>query len=98
MENEFLVNSLIIGVKQIIKEKIDKEIEEEVNKFREKLESRKDDYIAEVMKGIRICHEYNDVEHCMNYKITFENVTKVEPRETRYVPDGDYYMHIPRID
>lgn len=78
MENDYLVRSLIISVRDVIRAKVDEEIDEEVNKFRERLESRRDQYIAEIMKGIRIANEYDPNDYCMNYKITFENVMKIE--------------------
>ena len=78
MEEKFIENGIKISVKQIVRDKIDKEIDEEVEQFRRKLEDRKDDYIAEVMKGIRIYHERDFGSMGMNYKIIFENITKLE--------------------
>lgn len=80
-EENYLEDTLKISLKNMIEHKVQKEIDEEVEKFRERLESRKDDYIAEIMKGIRIYHEYNDIEHCVNYKIIFENVVTVKKEE-----------------
>ena len=74
MGEEFIEHGIKCSIKQIIRAKVENEIEEQVEKFREKLEDRKDNYIAEIMKGIRINHEMNDVEHLLNYRITFENV------------------------
>ena len=87
-ENDMLEEMIKINLKQLIEHKVNIEIEETVYKLKEKLENRKDEYIAEIMKGIRFHHEYNDIEHCMNYKIIFENVTRVEPR-TGYKPGRD---------
>lgn len=78
MENEGLINSLIIATKKLIQDQVDKEIENEVYKFRQELESRRDDYVAEIMKGIRFAHQYNDTEYCMEYKIIVENTTRIE--------------------
>ena len=78
MEEKFIENGIKISVKQIVRVKIAKEIDEEVEQFRRKLEDRKDDYIAEVMKGIRIYHERDFGSMGMNYKIIFENITKLE--------------------
>ena len=78
MENEFIENGIRLSVKELIKDKIDKEMEQKVEKFRRSLEDRKDEYISEIMRGIRIVHEINDIEHCVNYKIIFENVYRIE--------------------
>lgn len=81
MEEKFIENGIKISVKQIVRDKIDKEIDEEVEQFRRKLEDRKDDYIAEVMKGIRIYHERDFGSMGVNYKILFENVYRTEKVE-----------------
>lgn len=65
-------------VKTIVSDKIQEEIDEEVLKFRNKLIQRKDDYIAEVMKGIRIFHERDINSLGMNYKVIFENIYRIE--------------------
>ena len=67
-------------VKQNIETKIDKLIEDEVNEFTKRLLMRKDDYIAEVMKGIRILHERDMGSLGINYKIIFENITYLESK------------------
>ena len=81
MEEKFIENGIKISVKEIVRSKIDKEIDEEVEKFRRKLEDRKDDYIAEVMKGIRIYHERDIGSEGINYKIIFKNVYRLEKVE-----------------
>ena len=58
--------------------KIDEEIARKVEQFKRQLEDRKDNYIAEVMKGIRVYHEQSDREMCMNYRIIFENTYRIE--------------------
>lgn len=60
-------------VKRIISERIDKEIEDRTIAFHKELTERKDEYIAEVMKGIRIAHEYNPQTMSMDYHIIFIN-------------------------
>lgn len=65
-------------VKTIVSDKIQEEIDEEVLKFRNKLIQRKDDYIAEVMKGIRIFHERDINSLGMNYRVIFENIYRIE--------------------
>lgn len=68
-------------VKNVISVRIEIEIERQVERFRKKLEDRKDDYIAEVMKRIRIYHERDTMSMGMNYKIIFENVYRLEEGE-----------------
>ena len=65
-------------VQKNIEVKIDKLIEDEIHNFTNKLLMRKDEYIAEVMKGIRILHKRDLVSLGINYKIIFENITKIE--------------------
>lgn len=65
-------------VKTIVSDKIQEEIDEEVLKFRNKLIQRKDDYISEVMKGIRIFHERDINSLGMNYRVIFENIYRIE--------------------
>lgn len=67
-------------VKQNIEVKIDELIEDEVNEFTKRLLMRKDDYIAEIMKGIRILHERDPFMNTINYKIIFENITYLESK------------------
>lgn len=85
MEEKFIENGIKISVKEIVRSKIDKEIDEKVEKFRRELEDRKDDYIAEVMKGIRIYHERDIGSMEMNYKIIFENIYRLEEGEWRWM-------------
>ena len=61
-------------VQKNIEVKIDKLIEDEINDFTRKLLMRKDDYIAEIMRGIRILHEQDHFNNYVNYKIIFENI------------------------
>lgn len=73
---EHLEEILKQEVKKYISNKLDLEIEERVDKIYKELIYRKDDYIAEIMKGIRILHEKDQYSLGVNYKIIFEN--KVE--------------------
>lgn len=66
------------SVKQIITEKVQEEIDKKVEQFRTELEDRKDNYIAEIMKGIRIYHERDMGSMGINYKIVFENVYRID--------------------
>ena len=70
-------------VERIISESLDKEIECRTEAFRKELTNRKDQYIAEVMKGIRIAHEYNPQAMYMDYRIIFINRYAVEPQMER---------------
>ena len=54
-------------------ETIDKEIANRIEMFRKELTWRKDEYIAEVMKGIRIVHEHNPEGMYVDYRILFVN-------------------------
>lgn len=81
MEEKFIENGIKISVKEIVRAKIDEEIEKKVEQFKRELEDRKDNYIAEVMKGIRIYHERDIGSMGVNYKILFENVYRTEKVE-----------------
>lgn len=78
MEERFLEQALKESVEKLVSANIQVEIDEKVKKFREELEFRKDRYIAEVMKGIRISHSREPNTMCMAYKIIFENVCRIE--------------------
>ena len=71
------------AVEEIISESIDKEIEDRTIAFHKELTERKDQYIAEVMKGIRIVHEYNAQGMYMDYRIMFINRYAFEPQTER---------------
>lgn len=78
MGEEFIENGIKLSVKQIVSETIQQEIDKKVENFKRELEDRKDNYIAEVMKGIRIYHEKEMQGMGINYRIIFENVTRLE--------------------
>lgn len=77
MEENFITDVLKKSIEAIVSEKIDNEIKEKVNNFKNELEDRKDDYISEVMKGIRIYHERDMSSLGINYKVVFENIYRV---------------------
>lgn len=81
MKEDLIEFGIKTNVECIIREKVNEEIDEEVKKFRRKLEDRKDDYIAEVMKGIRIIHEREMHNEAINYKVIFENVYRLKKGE-----------------
>lgn len=68
------------AVKENIEIKIDKLIENEINDFTKQLLRRKDDYIAEIMKAIRISEERIAGTMQNHYIITFENKVFLESK------------------
>lgn len=68
------------AVKENIEVKIDKLIEDEINDFTKQLLRRKDDYIAEIMKSIRIVEERILGYMQNHYIITFENKVFLESK------------------
>lgn len=70
------MDEIKFGIKNMVRacivDEINNQIDNKVKEFKEQLESRKDQYIAEVMKGIRIAHESRLGE--VTYKIVFENI------------------------
>ena len=66
------------SLKKIITDKVDEEIEKKADEFKRQLVDRKNQYISEIMKGIQIIYEQNPMDLSMNYKITFENITRIE--------------------
>ena len=66
------------AIKENIEIKIDKLIEDEINDFTKQLLMRKDDYIAEIMKAIRISEERITGTMQNHYIITFENKVFLE--------------------
>lgn len=77
-EEKFIEQMLKDSVEKLVSEKIEQEIASKIQKFKRELEDKKDQYIAEVMKGIRIYHEKDMLSNGMNYKIMFENVVRLE--------------------
>lgn len=68
------------AVKENIETKINKLIEDEINNFTEQLLRRKDDYIADIMKAIRIYEEQMAGSMQNHYVITFENKVFLESK------------------
>lgn len=65
-------------VRSMITEEVNKEIDKKVENFRKELEDRKDKYIAEVIKGIKIIHEQDIDNNMTNYRVIFENIYRRE--------------------
>lgn len=78
MGEKFIENGIKLSVKQIVSKSIQQEIDKKVENFKRELEDRKDNYISEVMKGIRIYHEREMQGMGINYRIIFENITRLE--------------------
>lgn len=79
--SDFIKNVFRQEVSKKIDEEIDKKVEEfrkEVEEFRKELVNNKDNYIAEIMKAIRIYSEQQSTGYYPRYQIVFENVYKEE--------------------
>lgn len=78
VNEDFLTRQLRELVKIKITEEVEKEIDNKIKKFHQELTDRKDKYISEIMKGIRIFMELQNPYNCPRYKIEFENIYRVE--------------------
>lgn len=67
-------------VEKRINNEIDQIIADEIQELYYKLTDMKDKYIADIMSGIRITHEQNPHRMSMDYRIIFENVTRIESK------------------
>ncbi len=65
-------------VEKRISNEIDQIISDEVQELYYKLTDMKEKYIAEIMSGIKFYHSQTPGVMEMNYKIVFENVTRIE--------------------
>lgn len=65
-------------IEQLANKEIDELIKENVNKFYRELLLKKDTYIAELMKNIRIYSEQQAIDNIPRYLITIENTYKIE--------------------
>lgn len=65
-------------IEQIANDEIDKLINEKVDEFHSELLSKKDRYVAELMKMIRIFSEQKTIDNMPKYLITIENTYKIE--------------------
>ncbi len=75
-------DQIVTVIKKTVEENIRETVEEEINKevenFRQKLEDKKEQYIAEIMNGIAIYHQQNIGSMSMDYKIIFENRWRID--------------------
>ena len=65
-------------IEQIANDEIEKMIREKVDEFHSELLSKKDEYVTELMKMIRIYSEQQTIDHIPRYLITVENTYKIE--------------------
>lgn len=65
-------------IEQIANDEIEKMIREKVNEFNRELLSKKENYIAELMKSIRIYSEQETIDKIPRYLITIENTYRIE--------------------
>lgn len=65
-------------IEQIANDEIEKIIREKVNQFNRELLSKKDEYVIELMKSIRIYSEQQTIDHIPRYLITIENTYRIE--------------------
>ena len=77
-KEQYIEKWLKEGLRNIIANSVDEEIEKKIQEFKEQLIDRRNQYISEIMRGIQIIHEQNSRDLSMNYKIIFENITKIE--------------------
>lgn len=59
---------------------VDEEINKKVKEFENQLIDKRNQYIAEIMKGIQILHGQEPTLNSMTYKIIFENIQRIERR------------------
>lgn len=77
MDRDNVTDAILRVVEKRISDEVDQEIKQKVLDFSNELMDRKDRYISEIMKGIRVYHEQSDREMCMNYRIVFENTYRI---------------------
>lgn len=68
-------------LEQIVGNEIDELIHDEVNKIYRELCSRKDRYIAELMKSIRVYTQQESIDGMPRYLITVENTYKIKEED-----------------
>lgn len=66
------------AVEKEINNKIEEMITDATQDFYYKLTDMKEQYIAEIMKGIKIYHEKDVGSLGINYRIVFENIVRLE--------------------
>lgn len=77
-KEQYIEKYLKDSLRNIIAHSVDEEIDKKIREFQEQLIDRRNQYISEIMKGIQILHGQEPMNNCMNYKIIFENITRIE--------------------
>ena len=77
-KEQYIDKYLKDSLRNIITHRVDEEIDKKVREFQEQLIDRRNQYISEIMKGIQILHGQDPMSNCMNYKIIFENIVRIE--------------------
>lgn len=77
-KGQYIEKYLKDSLRNIIANSVDEEIDKKIQEFKEQLIDRRNQYISEIMRGIQIIHEQNSTDLSMNYKIIFENITRIE--------------------
>lgn len=77
-KEQYIDKYLKDSLRNIIANSVDEEIDKKVQEFQNQLVDRRNQYIAEIMKGIQILYSRNIEDNSMNYKIIFENVVRIE--------------------
>ena len=65
-------------IEQIANDEIEEMIKKRVNELYRELLSKKENYIAQLMKSIRIYSEQKTIDNIPRYLITVENIYKIE--------------------
>ncbi len=65
-------------IEQIANDEIEEMIKKRVNELYRELLSKKENYIAQLMKSIRIYSEQKTIDNIPRYLITVENTYKIE--------------------
>lgn len=78
MNNIDIETILKKNLEQIANDEIDEMIRKEVEEFKYKLLSKKDAYITELMRSIRIFSEQKTIDNMPRYLITIENTYRME--------------------
>ncbi len=77
-KEQYIEKYLKDSLHNLIAMSVDEEINKKVKEFEKQLIDKRNQYISEIMKGIQILHEQEPGLQCMNYKIIFENIQRVE--------------------
>lgn len=78
MEDINIIETLKCQLKDYAEQEVDKMISEKVESFKYELMKKKDEYITELIKNIRIFSEQQTIDHIPRYLITVENTYKIE--------------------